>query len=358
MNGSARPSMMGVARQTRQEERALYDMILREAESLGVEGMERLIADLKAAVLSALSAPGRPDRCPRCGCARVVRRGRGAGGSQRWLCRGCGRSFSASTGRVLALSKLPAATWAAYVEGMAAGEGLERLAARCGVCVKTSWFMRMRVLEVMRSQLQPMRCGEGVSAQADEIYLNESFSGRRSGMPREPHANGHGVRARGISSLKVAVVTVVNDLGDCTAVLAARGRPGTDAVRAGLLPAGVAGSEVSTDMHASYAAPLAEAGAAAHNRYGSAEAGEDELGMVNALHERLRGFLWRFRGVSTRRLQRYLWWFCWEEQARRSDAAREAMLRSHVANGSYSSRRRDLDAEPQPFWGYWEARAA
>lgn len=127
---------------------------------------------------------------------------------------------------MLALSKLPAATWASYVEGMAAGENPARLAARCGVCVKTSWFMRMRVLEAMRSQLQPMRGGDGVSARADELYLNESFSGRRSGMPRGPHANGHGVRSRGISSLKVAVVSVVNDLGDCTAVLAARGRPG------------------------------------------------------------------------------------------------------------------------------------
>ena len=105
-----------------------------------------------------------------------------------------------------------------------------------------------------------------------------------------------------------------------------------------------------------YAAPLSEAGAASHNRYGAADAGEDELGMVNALHERLRGFLWRFRGVSTRRLQRYLWWFCWEEQARRSDASREAMLRAHVANGSYESTRRDLEEEPQPFWDFWESR--
>lgn len=235
---------------------------------------------------------------------------------------------------------------------MAAGESLARLAARCGVCVKTSWFMRMRALEAMRSQLQPMRGGDGVSVQADELYLNESFSGRRSGMPRGPHANGHEARPRGISSLKVAVVAVVNDLGECTAVAS----PGAERIRAELAPARVAGSEVSTDMHSSYAAPLAKAGAASHNRYGAADAGEDELGMVNAPRERLRGFLWRFRGVSTRRLQRYLWWFCWEEQARRSDASREAMPRAHVANGSYESTRRDLEEEPQPFWDFWESR--
>ena len=51
-------------------------MILQGARSLGVEGMERLVADLKAAILSALAggSPGAwPDACPRCGCARVVR---------------------------------------------------------------------------------------------------------------------------------------------------------------------------------------------------------------------------------------------------------------------------------------------
>lgn len=66
----------------------------------------------------------------------------------------------------------------------------------------------------------------------------------------------------------------------------------------------------------------------------------------------------RFNGVSTRRLQRYLWWFCWEEQVRRSDATREGMLRAHVANGRYSARRRDLEAEAQPFWEYWGRPAA
>ncbi len=59
-----------------------------------------------------------PEACPRCGCPRTVRRGRDADGAQRRLCRGCGRSFRASTGRVLGTTKLPAATWARYAEAM------------------------------------------------------------------------------------------------------------------------------------------------------------------------------------------------------------------------------------------------
>ena len=92
----------------------MYEMILHEAISLGAEGMERLISDLKAALLRALVGP-EPSRCPHCGSALVARRGRTSSGSQRWLCRGCGRTFTAATGGVLALSKLPAETWSSYV---------------------------------------------------------------------------------------------------------------------------------------------------------------------------------------------------------------------------------------------------
>ena len=175
-------------------------------------------------------------------------------------------------------------------------------------------------------------------------------------MPREAHASGNSVRKRGLSKLKVCVVTLVNDLGDCACEAVGRGRPTKGEVRAGIAGADLAGSEVTTDSLSSYVSPLREAGVAAHNRYNASRGDGDGVGMVNALHERLSAFLARFNGVSTRRLQRYLWWFCWEEQARRSDASRAEALRAHVANGTYQATRAMLTDEPQPFWEYWEGR--
>ena len=70
--------------------------------------------------------------------------------------------------------------------------------------------------------------------------------------------------------------------------------------------------------------------------------------MVNALHQRLEGFLKDFNGVSTRRLPYYLSWFCWEEQARRSDATRLGMLAPQVANGVTDMRVRATWDAPQP----------
>lgn len=153
-----------------------------------------LLEALKAAIAVEIAGPAaEPSRCPRCGCERAVRRGRDASGAQRWLCRGCGRSFTRKTMGLLALSKLPASAWMEFAECVAACLPLRECAERCGVCLSTAWFMRHRVAEVMRSRLAPFRPGR--ATQVDGTYLRESLSGdhRRSPlfrMPREPHRNG------------------------------------------------------------------------------------------------------------------------------------------------------------------------
>lgn len=341
----------------------MYESVLQDALLLPRRLKEELIAALKAAVLEEMAArpAGEPSGCPRCGHSHVVSKGHDRDGGRRWLCRGCGRTFSAKTAGVLALSKLGADAWSAYVEGMVEGLPLRKLAKRCGVCLKTSWYMRMRVCSVMESRLAPFRCSPGTSVQIDEKYPSESLTGNRDRarvkMPREPHANGHGVAKRGLSKLKACVLTGVNDLGDCFCRLVGRGKAGNDEVSAGIEGIPLAGAVVSTDDLRSYVAPLAAAGTLAHNRFNSKEAGEDELGMVNALHSRLESFLAPFNGVSTRRLPYYLAWFCWEEQARRSDATRLGMLAPQVANGTTNLRVRAMWDEPQPFFDeYWGGR--
>lgn len=340
----------------------MYGSVLQGALSLPLEQKKSLMEALKGAVLAQMSAvpAGDPEECPRCHHAHVVRKGRATDGSQRWLCRGCGRTFGSSTGSLLAQSKLGPETWAAYVEHMVAGESLQRCADLCSVCLKTSWFMRMRVCEVMRNALAPFRGGAGLSVQMDEKYLNESFAGNRDRarvkMPREAHASGNSVRKRGLSKLKVCVFTLVNDLGDCACGVVGRGRPSKDEVAAGIAGADLAGSSATTGSLSSCPSPLRDAGVAAHNRYSASTRDGDGVGMVNALHERMSAFLAPFNGVSTRRLQRYMWWFCWTEQVRRSDASRTESLRAHVANGTYRITRSVLTEQEQPFWEYWEGK--
>lgn len=228
------------------------------------------------------------------------------------------------------------------------------------MCPGTSWFMRMRLFEVMGAALQAFRTGPTVSCQFDGTYLNESLTGNRArsrtGMPRRPHRNGESVHARGISREKVCVVCAANDLGDEFAAVCGRGRP-TDAGLRGSLAGVVDGSWVSTDDHASYARVLPSLGVAEHVATATRDARGGELELVDAMHQRLKIFLAPFHGVSTRWLGRYLDCFRWLEQARHSDADRGETLSGQLAAGRYAHTRRDLIEEPQPLWDYWEARA-
>ena len=219
--------------------------VLDQLGSLTLEEKRAVEEAARAAVARELGAQGAgaPESCPRCGCPSFVRKGRNRDGSQRWLCRGCGSTFSAKTMSLLAYSKLAPEVWSDYVSDMLSGASLRACAELCGVSLKTSWFMRMRLCEVMARATQPFRTGDAVSWQVDGTYLSESLKGNRSRsalkMPRKAHGHGGAVHERGISSLKVCVVCGANDLGDSFCRLAGRGRP-TDAGLAAL--AGGAGA--------------------------------------------------------------------------------------------------------------------
>ena len=142
------------------EDRFGYGAIVRAMRPEEREEMLGLLLEAVAGEMPAGAEEEPPEACPRCGCPRTVRRGRDADGAQRRLCRGCGRSFRASTGRVLGTTKQPAATWARYAEAMLAGATL-RDAAACGVPLKTSFSMRHRLCEVMASMLPAFEAGPG-----------------------------------------------------------------------------------------------------------------------------------------------------------------------------------------------------
>lgn len=95
------------------------DGIIDQVRRMPLAEKRRLAEALRQAIAEELaSGGGEPDRCPRCGCPAFVRKGRDAAGRQRWLCRGCGRTFGAGTLGLLARSKLPAAAWMEFAACM------------------------------------------------------------------------------------------------------------------------------------------------------------------------------------------------------------------------------------------------
>ena len=117
-----------------------------------------------------------------------------------------------------------------------------------------------------------------------------------------------------------------------------------------------AGTWAATDAHQGYGRVLPALGIAEHAATRTGLQKDGELGMVNALHQRLSIFLAGFHGVSAKWLDHCLPWFMWLEQARRSDADRLRMLSGQAAAGSYENTRRQMGERPQPFWDYWERK--
>lgn len=229
---------------------------------------ERMLELLLEAMAGELPPEGDEarDACPRCGCTHVVRRGRDADGGQGWLCRGCGRTFRASTGRTLATTRLPTATWHLYARLMAGGATPGSCAAACGVSLRTSFSMRHRLLEAVGSSLPAFEAGPGCAARADETLVPDSLSGNHTlaasgfSMPRPARRRGGDGAMSGVSGDKVSVLVCANVRGGVFLREACRGKLGVGSAREALAGCALAGAVVSTDRQKGYVRALAEMG--------------------------------------------------------------------------------------------------
>ena len=324
---------------------------------LGDEDRRRLLALLEEAIRGEMppgpAGPGdaRPPECPRCGCGRVVGHGRDGRGRRRWLCRGCGRSFGASTGRVLGATRLGAAAWREYASAMLDGATLRACARRAGVSLRTSFFMRHRLCEVMARTAPALRARRGCRVLLDELLVPDSLSGNHTrnpsfSMPRPARRRGQDGVRRGVSRDKVSVALALDERGGARAEAIGLGRGTRDGVHGFLVSCGVRrGCVLVSDDEPAY--PAAALGTGARNElHPSGDRGP--LNRMNALCSSLRHWLSRFRGVSTRRLANYLAWFTWALDARRAGSAL-ALLEEEARARAYPTTRRGYAATPYPF---------
>ncbi|BCS56792.1 hypothetical protein ADLECEL_06770 [Adlercreutzia equolifaciens subsp. celatus] len=216
---------------------------------------------------------------------------------------------------------------------------LRETAARVGVSLYTAWFMRMRVCEVMGRRLLPAR---GESFEMDGTYFPESMPGNHSrgwfglgGPPTGP----------------ATTPPAPGSAGRC-ACCAASARPATASASWPTAPrTGRGGARRAEEAAGGLLGGHRRAALLRRLARGRPHEVRPsrELEMVNSLHSRLKAFIGRFNGVSNRRLQRYLDWFCWREQFRRSARGRRELLFAHEASGTYVCTRELTHLESHPF---------
>lgn len=289
--------------------------------------------------------------CPSCGCEEYSGHGYTSAGKQRYRCCHCGRTFTEQPpGNLFRYTKLDDDQWYRFVECFVNGLSLRKCATFCEVSLRTSWFMRFRVLELIHRNLPSFEIKADIRTQIDEFYVPESFKGnmKKAGfiMPRKPNRHGQSSHPVGQTD-NICVVTAVNDLGDMFYEIVCRGFYTRDAARTALSKSAAEGSLIVTDNHGSYVKVLREL-KAEHESHPATEHGP--LNRVNGLHARIREFMDPFHGVSSKYLGLYLGWFKWmANYGRGSLSATADKLSIQMINGEYTHRRSMLKDIVFPF---------
>ena len=112
--------------------------------------------------------------CLHCGSTAVIKYGKKSN-VQRFKCKDCGKTFNDLTLTPMANSPLPVDTWLSYAKCMILGLSLRKSAKVCSVGLKTSFYMRHRLLDSVRN-FQGIGEVAGV-VEMDETFVAESFKG-------------------------------------------------------------------------------------------------------------------------------------------------------------------------------------
>lgn len=309
---------------------------LAEAERLTPAQQEKVLAKLQGqrseGLVARLVSERVPSACPHCAGQYLVRHGQ-SGGTQRFRCRNCGKTFNPLTGT--ALSGLRHRDrWLQQAEVMDAGLSVRKAAARLGVHRTTAFRWRHRFLTVAR-ETKDQHLGGVV--EADEAYFLRSFKGQRReltihGHGRKPRRRGGSAAKRGLSNEQVPVLVARNRTGQMTDHLLSTGnKQGLLAV----LPVTVALDAVlCTDGSAMLASAAKDLGLEHHalnTLRGERKRGAWHVQNVNAHHSRLKGWIARFHGVATSYLPNYLGWFRALERNAQTGAGPASLLRLAMA---------------------------
>jgi len=247
--------------------------------------------------------------CLHCGSTSVKRNGKYRS-RQRYKCKDCGKTFNDITGSPLAGTRYPR-KWMRFFELMVEGLSLSKIAKILNIHVSTSFYWRHKILKAIASlgnlQLQGI-------VESDETYFLESYKGKRSGIPhRKSRKRGGSANKRGISNEQVCVVVAHDRDGHIICQYGGRGRitaTEIDSVIGSYIhPTSVLCSDSATN-YANFAKLKGLQHEAVNGRKGIyVKKGIYHIQHVNSYHQRLKRWMDRFKGVATKYIDNYMFWF-------------------------------------------------
>ncbi len=242
--------------------------------------------------------------CPHCLESSVRANGKHKG-VQTYDCKSCGKYFSETTGTPIAWLKKKD-KWRTYLRCMLSGYSLRKCAQETGICLQTAFDWRHKILRGFKA-VSPERVA-GIT-ESEDIFFLHSEKGNKH-LQRKARKRGGKATNAGITDEHVAVIVTADREGHKD-----RQRAGTGRISKKALDR-VLGSTVNekpilcTDSHRRYTA-FSKSRNLDHYKINVSKGQyvKDKVyhvQHVNSDVQRLRQWMERFNGVSTKYLQNYL----------------------------------------------------
>lgn len=292
-------------------------------------------------------APKEITCCPHCQSTHFVKNGKECG-NQRYLCRGCKKSFVEQTGTILYGSQKDIEVWEKYIHCMMEKYSLRKCAAVCGINLTTAFEWRHKILGALQNMMNEVEL-DGI-VQADETYSTISYKGNHKNfnLPRPAHKRGTRATKRGISKDQVCVPCGVNLDGLSIAKISNLGKPSLKDLQKVLNSKIAKNSVFVTDSLRPYQ-KLSLDMSLSHIRIlrGKRAVGTFNIQTINSYPSHLKNMLvHRFKGVATKYLNNYLVYHNFVNFAKDSLENKEAVLLDFIRNTLFSTKSADLPRRP------------
>ena len=253
--------------------------------------------------------------CPFCGSVKIIKNGHDKNKVQIYSCKDCFRKFNSCSNTPLAHTKLTYDQILIFFECMNDKLSIRKTAARMQCNKITVFLLRHKVLECI-STIRKNTKLEG-KTEADEVYKSINLKGTKlEKMPRKSKKrSSKGGSKRGISNHQVCIASAIDEIDNFFMEIVGTGPITSEQVTNVFKDKAKNINCLITDCKSSY-----EKFAHDNNiKLEQIKSGTyintngDNLGNINSLHSELATFLSHFKGVSTKHLQHYLDWFCFQK---------------------------------------------
>lgn len=251
--------------------------------------------------------------CPNCGSLAFVKNGKTKTRRQKYTCKDCHKSFSDTTNSIVHSSKKNYQVWHRFIEEMMSGQSLRAISSKVGISVTTAFHWRHKAMESMgHYQKNEVLSGE---IQMDETYFLLNFKGvKKNKMPRKSKKRGNPAMKRGISNEHACVLVAMDESDQMITKLIGQGNPRIPdfdkALEKRIQPNGMMITDSKSayqEVSKKYQCTLIQIPSGFHT------ADTYNLGTLNGLHGELKQWFQKYKGVSTRHLDKYLSWFRFEK---------------------------------------------